>query len=125
MMPSPLSEQQEREWLVLYDRISETLKRFGKENAFGEGDYWLVDDNLGLFEHRLEIQNLKLLQPQIIKLLQSLLANHPDWAISVAVDVPGKEKEWPGMGVVIYADEIIDELRREFLPEEFRTLFYE
>jgi hypothetical protein len=36
-----------------------------------------------------------------------------------------KEDVWPVMGVIIYHDEIVDELLRDFLPPEFRGLIYE
>jgi hypothetical protein len=115
---------QEAEWQVLHDRVTETLDRFGKKNAFGEGDYWLVDDNWGWRRHQVEVQNLNLLRPSVIKALQTLLADCPNWDITVRVDVPGKENEWPGMGLIVYRDEIVDELRRDFLPDEFRGIAY-
>jgi hypothetical protein len=116
---------QEREWQTLQDRIIDLLQRFGRKDAFGDGDYWLLDDNWGRHRQELEIQNLNLLQPHIIKSLQALLADLPNWYITAQVDVSGKEDIWPGMGVIIYPDEIVDELRREFLPEEFRNFSYE
>src|SRR5689334_13482696 len=112
--------RQKAEWRVLHDRITETLDRFGKKDAFGRGDYWLVDEDLGLYGQKLEVQNLSLFQPHIIKLLRSLLDGFPDWEIMMQVDVRGKENEWPAMGVIIHDDEIIDDLQRDFLPEEFR-----
>ena len=60
-----------------------------------------------------------------MKSLQASLADYPNWYITARVVVPGEEKSWPGMGIVIYHDEIVDELQREFLPEEFRRLTYE
>jgi hypothetical protein len=124
-MKSDLDARQEAEWRVLHDRITETLGRFGKKDAFGKGDYWLLDDNWGTWRQEIEAQNLNLLQPHIVKLLQALLADYPDWEITVRVDVLGKENVWPGMGLVIHDDGIIDDLRREFLPEEFRNIVYE
>ena len=117
--------QQDKEWLILHDRITETLDRFGQKNAFGRGDYWLLDDNLGLHRMELEFQNLSLFQPHIIKSLQALLVDYPDWEITVRVDVPGKEKSWPGMGLIVACDEIIDQLQRDYLPPEFRNFTYE
>jgi hypothetical protein len=117
--------RQEAEWTVLHDRIGDVLDQCGKRDAFGRGDYWLVDENLGVYRHKLEVQNLNLLQPHIIKSLQVLLQGYPDWEIMFRVDVPGKEKEWPAMGVIIHDDEIIDDLQREFLPEPFRSIVYE
>jgi len=86
----------------LHDRITETLDRFGKKDAFGKGDYWLVDEYLHAYRHDLEIQNLSLLRPEVIKALQELFHGYPDWEIFYTVD-PGKEK-WPGMGIIIRDD---------------------
>ena len=110
---------------LLHDQITRTLNQYGVKNAFGKGDYWLLDDNWGWERQQVEVQNLNLLRPHVIKELQTLLAKYPNWDITVRVDVPGKEKIWPGMCVIIYHDEIIDELQREFFPEEFRNMTYE
>jgi hypothetical protein len=119
------SSDQEREWRVLQDRIIGLLQRFGRRDAFGKGDYWLLDENWGRYRQELEFQNLNLLRPNVIKSLQDLLSDLPNWYITARVDVPGKEKAWPGMGVIIYHDEIVDELLRDYLPPEFRSIAYE
>jgi hypothetical protein len=115
---------QERDWQILHDDITRVLDPFGRKNAFGKGDYWLVDDNYGPRRHRLEIQNLDLFQIDILRQLQGVLAAYPDWCITIQVAVPGKEKLWPGMGVIVYSDEIVDELQRDFLPERFRDTIF-
>jgi len=84
-----------------------------------------VDENLGSYRLKLEVQNLNLLQPHIIKSLQALLVGYPVWQIMFRVAVLGKENAWPAMGVIIHDDEIIDDLQREFLPEAFRNIVYE
>jgi hypothetical protein len=117
--------KQERDWQALHDRITETLNRFGKKDAFGKGDYWLVDDNWGPELHQLEFRNLSLLRPEVIKSLQALLADYPEWQITVCADVPAPRSIWPPRDITIYHDEIIDDLRREFLPVEFRSFIYE
>jgi hypothetical protein len=40
-------DKQAAEWDVLYDRLIAVLAPFGKDDPFGEGDYWIVDDNYG------------------------------------------------------------------------------
>lgn len=44
--------------------------------------------------------------------------------IRAFVDVPGKENEWPGMGLIIQQDRILYELQRKYLPNEFRDFRY-
>ena len=53
--------RQEREWQILHDRITETLDAFGRKDAFGKGDYWLVDENWGWRTQAIEVQNVNLL----------------------------------------------------------------
>lgn len=118
-------EHRAAEWQVLHDRITEVLDRFGRKDALGRGDYWLVDEDWGAYRQKVEVQNLNLLQPHIVKSLQAVLAGYPDWEIMFRVDVVGKENVWPAMGLIIHDDEIIDDLLREFLPEKFRHIEYE
>lgn len=120
---APLS-QQEHEWVLLYERVAGYLRSLGTESPIGEGDYWLLDENWGQHLIRVEVQNLNLLVPPVVKGLQRLLSDYPDWEIAMAVDVPGTETRWPGMGLVISKDGIIDELRREFLPKPIADFRY-
>ena len=114
-------ERQSEEWESLYEKVVGLLQRFGVEDPFGKGDYLVVDDNYGWRRQKIEIHNLKMLTVEIVKALQALLKDYPNWAIVMAVDIPGKE-HWPLMGFTIRSHEIIDGLQRKFLPEEFRFL---
>ncbi len=115
---------QETEWSCLYDLIMETLDRYGRKDPFGKGDYWLLDENWSWHCHQLEFQNLNLFRPEIVKALQGLLADFPDWEIAIRVDVPAMDGKWPGMGLIISTDKIVDELQRRYLPEEFHNYTY-
>ena len=53
-----------------------------------------------------------------------MLNGYPDWEIMFPADVPGEKEAWPATGLIIHDDEIIDDLQREILPEEFRNLVY-
>lgn len=71
------------------------------------------------------VHNLKMLMLEIVSGLRSLLFELPDWEIALGVDVLGKEKEWPVMGLTIRKNEIIDWLQRQYFPPEFKDLEYE
>lgn len=116
---------QERQWGLLYDRISEVLRAFGTEDCCGRADYLLVDDNYGWTCHTVEIHKLHMLRPVIVAKLRKLLDDFPGWEIVIAVDIPGTEGKWPPMGVTIRKHELIDGLRRDYLPAEFRGMAYE
>ncbi len=115
-------ERLDETWGDLYTQVRSLLALYGKENAFGRGDFLLVDDNYGWRRQIVNIFTLKMLNPEIISSLRQLLADLPDWEIVYALDVPGKETEWPDMGLTIRKHEIVDGLRREFLPEPYRSL---
>lgn len=118
-------DNQEREWELIYGEIGRMLERFGKQDAFGKGDYWLVDDNWGNHQQKIEVQNLSLIESPIVKLLQKILAPYPDWEIVVAVDVPEHKADWPPMGLIIRNNEIIDGLQRQYFPVEFQNIQYD
>jgi len=117
-------EKQSRSWELLLVRVREALNRFGKEDYLGHGDYLVVDDNYGRRRVTVEIHNLKMLDPDIVKALRSLLFDLPDWEIVVAVDVPGKKALWPVMGLTIRAHEIVDGLQRRYFPKQFQAITY-
>ena len=117
--------EQARVWQILYDRLQNILHRYGKEDFIAKADYWLLDDNWGPRQHMLYINSLKMLAPDIVNLMQSCLAEFPDWEIVLSVALQGAGKSWPEMGIVIRAHEIIDDLKREYFPKEFQGIKYE
>jgi len=108
-------------WNVMYRKISDQLGQFGAEDAFGKGDYWVLDDNYGFRSNKVCINRLSFLQPMVVRSLQDLLKDVPDWEIVVAIDVPGQEA-WPPMGFRIRAAEIVDDLKRQYFPSEFQRV---
>jgi hypothetical protein len=112
-------------WRGLHDKASEVLDAFGKKDCLGQADYWIVDDDWGLDFIRVEAQNLQLLGRVVVGKLKHILGDFPGWHIAVRVDVPGKEKTWPLMGILIFRGRVIDHLKREYLPAEFRHISYE
>jgi hypothetical protein len=112
-------------WRSLHDKATEVLDAFGKKDCLGHADYWMVDDDWGLDFIRVEVQNLQLLRLVVVGKLKQILGDFPGWHIAVRVDVPGKEKTWPLMGILIFRGRVIDHLKREYLPGEFRWITYE
>jgi hypothetical protein len=99
--------QQELKWQNLYRELSRTLAQEGKESPYGEGDYWLLDDNYGIPSHKLYVFNLAWLTPRVVSLIQSTLRTHPCWNVVIALDAvsPSGEK-LPNEGLVVFADRL-------------------
>lgn len=124
-MTENIREIRARDWQILYERVKATLDRFGEIHFCGARDYWLVDDDWGWFRQQVELNNLsKMLRPEVIHALQDVIEGYPDWEITVRIDVPEKRGIWPGMGLFVRSDEIIDELRRDVLPPEFSKMTF-
>jgi hypothetical protein len=109
-------------WGKLYDEIVDLLGQHGKESPKGDGDFWVLDDNYGWRRHTVYLFSLTMLDLDIIERLRRMLDNRPDWEIVLAIDVPGREKDWPPMGLTLRNHEIIDGLSRAHLPEPYRSL---
>lgn len=120
-----LDDAHERIWQRLHDKATKVLDAFGKKDYRGRADYWIVDDDLGLDFIRIEAQNLQMFRPVVVARLKQVLVDFPGWHIAVRVDVPGTEETWPLMGILIFRDRVIDHLKREYLPAEFRQITYE
>jgi hypothetical protein len=58
--------------------------------------------------------------PALIKSLQRLLIEYPNWEITLTLCASEGETR-PAMGLVILVDEIIDGLRREYLRQRFNV----
>lgn len=110
---------QDQIWQRLYDQLKSYFLTRGVEGVSDGYDFMIVDDNYSWPLHYVYILNLDLLDVPAISFARHLLDGLPDWTIAFVVDVVGKETEWPRMGVTIREREIIDGLRREFLPERF------
>lgn len=118
-------ELQSKNWSRIYSALVPLMKTFGVEDAFGEGDYWILDDNWGPKQHKICVFNLDILRPEVIYAIQNLIKEFPDWSVVVAVDVPGKEDAWPSMGLIVRGHEIVDGLQRQYFPTEYQSLQYE
>ena len=66
-----------------------------------------------------------MLRRVVVGKLKQILGDFPGWHIALRVDLPGKEESWPLMGILIFRGRVIDHLKREYLPAEFRQITYE
>jgi hypothetical protein len=128
MKPSESNDQRfKREWKGLHDRIRRVLQRFGEDNCAG-GDYFVVDRIPITKEHvhMVQIHRLHMLRPEVMKTLQSVLVDYPEWKIEVFVLSP---EEYtiisPEAGLLLCNDGIIDALDRSMLPKRYQDFVYE
>jgi hypothetical protein len=124
-MPEHTEERLNKEWKELYERMKAVLQQYGKDSKRG-GDYYLVGESFENYVHQVEMHQLHMLRPEIIKALQGVLVGYPDWEIEISLSIPKpKVSIDPGDGQTLRDDGIIDGLDRKLLPKEYRDLVYE
>lgn len=74
------------EWWTLYRSLGAALSQFGEEDAFGNGDYWVVDDDYGGTSHKVCVSRLAFITPELIAAIQRLLSDMPHWRVLLQVD---------------------------------------
>lgn len=109
----------------LYSSVKSLLKRFGRP-AFlrgqTEGDFSVHGDYSEYPQVVVFVHNLELLRQPVVSALQQLLAEFPGWRIDMMVGLWDHLKDWPNMGISVRADEIVDDLQRQYFPREFQDL---
>jgi len=103
----------------LYQEALSVMSRFGRHDGPEKGDHYILADYWGHPQVLINV-NLSLLRSDIVDALRSLLVTRPGWEIVFALSEPGTETIWPPMGIRIRRDEVLDGLKREFLPEPYR-----
>jgi hypothetical protein len=102
----PDDAERRKRWEILYEKLSKSLGALGQENAYGNGDFWIVDDDYGDTAHKLCLTKLSFLQPQVIKAIQSSLRSYSDWRVLVQMEAELNGEQLPPEGLMIYADHV-------------------
>lgn len=99
-------DERDKQWASLYGELSKSLGLLGTENAFGEGDYWIVDDDYGDTAHKLCVHKIAFLRPKLVAAIQAALKPFPDWRVLVQLEAESDGTPLPPEGLVIYSDHV-------------------
>lgn len=83
-----VKDAQDREWEFLYAALGEVLRRFGVDDPYGDGDYWINDDNWGDHSCKVEVARAGFLTPELIASVQVTLQGYPSWRVILQVNEP-------------------------------------
>ena len=81
MKPHPRDD----EWQTLYRSLGAALSQFGEEDAYGNGDYWVVDDDYGDTSHKVCVSRLAFITPELVAAVQRSQADMPHWRVLLQV----------------------------------------
>lgn len=113
---------------VLEDRVDKLLERFGRPDFLPgqpEGDYSVHGDYSEYPQVVVFVHNLELLRQPVVAALQQLLKEFAGWQIDLMVGLWDHLDDWPNMGISIRANEIVDDLQRQYFSPEYQNLAYE
>ena len=94
------------EWQALYDALHSALAPLGTEDAYGKGDYWLVDDDYGDTTQKLCVWRPSFLQPSLIHLFQKTLGGYTRWRLMVQLEVEVDGQLDTSNGFTVYPDKV-------------------
>jgi hypothetical protein len=66
----------EQEWEELYDQLRDALAEFGTNDAFGNGEYWVLDDDYGGYHQKICIGDVNFWTPRMEKKIRDILVKH-------------------------------------------------
>ena len=119
-----ISAEEDRETKELYLCLEELLSGQGKGNAFGQGDYWIVDDSWVPRSHKVCIFNIEFFTPQLARNVQQLLKEKfPACQVWFQIEVVEPGIPIPLPGVRIFADRIEQDWNRLEMKSMFKDRF--
>jgi hypothetical protein len=122
--PVEISQEEDRDTRKLYHSFEQLLAAHGTSNAFGEGDYWIVDDSWMPLSHKVCIFNIELLTPQLVDEVQRLLKNKfPACHLWFQIEVTEPGAEVPLPGIRVFPDRIEHDWDRDKLRSIFTSRF--
>jgi hypothetical protein len=132
MSPTEYDRRQSEQYDVfeeLQDRVDKLLERFGRPDFMpgqpARGDYSVHGDYSEYPQVVVFVHNLELLRQPAVSALQGLVREFPGWQIDLMVGLWDHLKDWPSMGISIRANEIVDDLQREYFPKQYQDLAFE
>jgi len=122
--PEEISPEEDRDTRALYASLEQLLGARGTSNAFGEGDYWIVDDSWVPRSHKVCIFNIEFLTPQLVEEVQQLLKqNFPACVVWFQIEVVEPGVPIPLPGIRVFADRIEQDWDRDNMRSLFKDRF--
>jgi hypothetical protein len=91
-------------WETVYAALKSALISFGKDDAFGDGDYWLIDDEWGGQFQKLCVTSCELDSSDLIRALQHCLLMFADWGVIVVFEDGSGRRPFS-----VFSDRVVDE----------------
>ena len=115
----------EREWYERYNQLNKLLAKKGRSSPYGEGDYWIVDDDWGDNRQMVYVFRIGFLRQELATEVQSLLSRvAPHWGVIFSLEIKIDRTPVPPQGLTVFADRIDEAWNRGALKALFGDDFY-
>src|SRR6201988_766272 len=101
-------DSRDEQWAALYDRLLKLLSAAGKNDAYGKGDFWLLDDDWG----DTPLQKVRVFRPEFLtrelteQVQKLLLSGFADWGVMFDLSGMQEPRIEGARGIVVYQDRI-------------------
>lgn len=113
-------------WDALYAAVRKVCLRFGKEDACGGADFWVVDDNWGDVTQKVCVTSPKFLTPEFVKAISQCVkeADIVGAKVILALDLNLPDSRLPPSAIVVTADTVVEEWDIDLLRHRIGNGFY-
>ena len=99
--------------------FSGLLESAGEPDPYGDGDYWLVDDNWGSRQHKLCVFRIEAITSVLIDEIRKILKPfRAEWEVLVALDLKDKRYTGGPEGMLIKAAGVEELWDRRLLKQQ-------
>ena len=116
----------QEEWEILYQAICTVCARHGKEDPYGNGDYWVVDDCWGGVTQKIVISSPRFLTPQLVTEISKCITETGllGAQVIVALDLNLPGGKLPPMGMIIDSHGAIEQWDLDLIRKRVGQDFY-
>jgi len=104
-----------REWEELYEKLSEILDRYGRNDPFGDGEFYLIDDCYASPQHKIECSAREVCSGELVSDVQSALREYSrSWGVIFAFPaVEGRD-----VALSVYASSCVERDGPQEIPSK-------
>ena len=112
------------EWEALNAELVAVLAPFGHENPYGDGDFWVVDDDWGGYQHKICVSKLPFLTREVAEAVQRAIAKYTSpWEVVIALDYSDPSRPSDGEGILVRKSSIEQHWDAVRLSEKYGAQF--
>ena len=117
-------EIQSQEWESIYEALKSALAEYGHEDAFGVGDFWVVDDNYGSPQHKVCVSKPTFLTRPMVTAVQRILTGRTlQWEVLLSFDDSNSKRHPDDLGLMVRESEVIEHLNADRLRKLYGNEF--